>query len=86
MIRGDLGPTWHIDVAVVSLKLFCMIMFREISPLVDNLSGFVDHRVVVDSLPSVIRGLEEHIFHDMVFPNCVSSPRASVLHPAYARS
>lgn len=42
---------------------------KDIPPLVDNLSGLVDHQVVVASLPSVVKGLQEHIFNDMVFPN-----------------
>ncbi len=42
---------------------------KDIPPLVDNLSGLVDHQVVVASLPSVVQGLQEHIFNDRVFPN-----------------
>ncbi len=42
---------------------------KGIPPLVDNLSGLVDHQVVVISLPSVVAGLQKHIFNDVVFPN-----------------
>ncbi len=42
---------------------------KDIPPLVDNLSGLVDHQVVVASLPSVVAGLQNHIFNDVVFPN-----------------
>ena len=42
---------------------------KEIPPLVDNLSGLVDHQVVIASLPSVVAGLQQHIFNDVVFPN-----------------
>ena len=42
---------------------------KDIPPLVDNLSGLVGHQVVVASVPSVIAGLQKHIFNDIVFPN-----------------
>jgi cAMP phosphodiesterase len=42
---------------------------KDIPPLVDNLSGLENHQVVVASLPSVIAGLQKHVFNDMVFPN-----------------
>ena len=42
---------------------------KDIPPLVDNLSGLVDHQIVVASLPSVVEGLQQHIFNDRVFPN-----------------
>ncbi len=42
---------------------------KDIPPLVDNLFGLVDHQVVVSSVPSVIEGLQTHIFNDIVFPN-----------------
>jgi len=42
---------------------------KGIPPLIDNLSGLVDHQVVVASLSSVIDGLHKHVFNDMVFPN-----------------
>ena len=42
---------------------------KGIPPLVDNLSGLVDHQVVVASLSSVMDGLQEHVFNDIVFPN-----------------
>ncbi len=42
---------------------------KGIPPLVDNLFGLVDHQVVVASLPSVIAGLQKHVFNDIVFPN-----------------
>lgn len=54
---------------------------KDIPPLVDNLSGLVDHQVVVASLPSVVEGLQKHIFNDMVFPNFfnLQGPRHSIL-------
>ena len=42
---------------------------KGIPPLVDNLSGLVDHQVVVASVPSVVEGLHTHIFNDRVFPD-----------------
>ena len=42
---------------------------KGIPPLVDNLTGMVDHQVVVASLSLVIEGLQKHVFNDMVFPN-----------------
>lgn len=42
---------------------------KGIPPLADNLSGLVDHQVVVASLSSVMDGLQKHVFNDMVFPN-----------------
>ncbi|MGV7228696.1 MAG: MBL fold metallo-hydrolase [Nitrospirales bacterium] len=54
---------------------------KGIPPLVDNLSGLVDHQVVVASLPSVVDGLKKHVFNDLVFPNFfdLQGPRSSVL-------
>jgi len=54
---------------------------KGIPPLVDNLSGLVDHQVVVASLPSVVKGLQKHVFNDMVFPNFfdLQGPRSSIL-------
>ena len=54
---------------------------KDIPPLVDNLSGLVDHQVVVASVPSVIEGLQKHIFNDIVFPNFfnIQGSRHSIL-------
>ncbi len=54
---------------------------KDIPPLVDNLSGLGGHQVVVSSLPSVIEGLQKHVFNDMVFPNFfnLKGPRHSIL-------
>ncbi len=54
---------------------------KGIPPLVDNLSGLVDHQVVVASLSSVVEGLQQHVFNDMVFPNFfhLQGPRHSIL-------
>ena len=54
---------------------------KDIPPLVDNLSGAVDHQVMVASLPSVIAGLQKHVFNDLVFPNFfnLQDPRHSIL-------
>ncbi len=54
---------------------------KGIPPLVDNLSGLVDHQVVVSSLPSVLGGLQKHVFNDVVFPNFFDpqGPRPSIL-------
>jgi len=54
---------------------------KGIPPLVDNLSALIDHQVVVASLPSVIDGLQKHVFNDMVFPNFfhLQGPRHSIL-------
>ncbi|MDH5427072.1 MAG: 3',5'-cyclic-nucleotide phosphodiesterase [Nitrospirota bacterium] len=54
---------------------------KGIPPLVDNLSGLVDHQVVVASLSSVVAGLQKHVFNDMVFPNFfdLQGPRHSIL-------
>lgn len=54
---------------------------KGIPPLVDNLSGLVDHQVVVASLSSVLKGLQRHVFNDIVFPNFfeVQGPRPSLL-------
>jgi len=54
---------------------------KDIPPLIDNLSGLVDHQVVVASVPSVIAGLQNHIFNDIVFPNFfnIQGPRQSIL-------
>ncbi len=42
---------------------------KDIPPLVDNLFGLVDHQVVISSVSSVVEGLQQHIFNDIVFPN-----------------
>ncbi len=42
---------------------------KDIPPFVDNLSGLVDHQVMVVSLPSIVAGLQKHIFNGVVFPN-----------------
>jgi cAMP phosphodiesterase len=54
---------------------------KGIPPLADNLMPLVDHQVVVASLPSVIQGLQKHVFNDMVFPNFfdLKGPRPSIL-------
>jgi cAMP phosphodiesterase len=54
---------------------------KGIPPLVDNLSGLVDHQVVVASLYSVVDGLQKHVFNDTVFPNFfnLQGPRHSIL-------
>ncbi len=54
---------------------------KGIPPLVDNLSGLVEHQVVVASLHSVVKGLQQYVFNDMVFPNFfqLQGPRHSVL-------
>lgn len=54
---------------------------KGIPPLVDNLSGLVDHQVVVAGLSSVMDGLQKHVFNDMVFPNFfnLQGPRPSIL-------
>ena len=54
---------------------------KDIPPLVDNLSGLENHQVVVASLPSVIAGLQKHVFNDMVFPNFfhLQGPRHSIV-------
>lgn len=54
---------------------------KGIPPLVDNLTGIVDHQVVVASLSSVIGGLRKHVFNDMVFPNFfdLKCPSSSIL-------
>ena len=54
---------------------------KGIPPLVDNLSGMVDHQVVVASLSSVIDGLQKHVFNDKVFPDFfnLEGPRHSIL-------
>ena len=56
---------------------------KGIPPLVDNLSGLVDHQVEVASLASVITGLQKHVFNDMVFPNFfdIQGTRHSILRP-----
>ena len=55
---------------------------KGIPPLVDNLIGLIDHQVVVASLPSVIDGLQKHVFNEMVFPNFfnLKAPRHSLLY------
>lgn len=45
---------------------------KGIPPLVDNLSGVVDHQVVVSGLYSVIDGLQKHIFNNLMFPDFFS--------------
>lgn len=54
---------------------------KGIPPLVDNLSGMVDHQVVVASLSSVVDGLKKHVFNNLVFPNFfnLQGPRPPVL-------
>lgn len=54
---------------------------KGIPPLVDNLSGLVDHQVVVAGLSSVMDGLQKYVFNDMVFPNFfnLQGPRHSIL-------
>ena len=54
---------------------------KDIPPLVDNLSGLVDHQVVVASLPTVVAGLQKHIFNGVVFPNFfnLQGPGSSIL-------
>ncbi len=54
---------------------------KGIPPLVDNLSGLVDHQVVVAGLPSLVDGLQKHVFNDLVFPNFfnLQGPRHSIL-------
>ncbi|MCA9419668.1 MAG: 3',5'-cyclic-nucleotide phosphodiesterase, partial [Nitrospira sp.] len=47
---------------------------KGIPPLLDNISGFVDHQIVVASLPSVLVGLQKHVFNDLVFPNFFNLP------------
>lgn len=45
---------------------------KGIPPLVDNLSGVVDHQVVVSGLFSVIDGLQKHVFNNLIFPDFFS--------------
>ena len=54
---------------------------KGIPPLVDNIAGLINHQVVVASLPSVLDGLEKHIFNDRVFPSFfnMKGPLPSVL-------
>ncbi|MEJ2232252.1 MAG: MBL fold metallo-hydrolase, partial [Nitrospirales bacterium] len=54
---------------------------KGIPPLVDNIAGLMTHQVVVASLPSVLDGLEKHIFNDKVFPSFfnMKGPLPSVL-------
>lgn len=56
---------------------------KGIPPLVDNISGLVDHQIVVSSLPSVLSGLQKHVFNDLVFPNFfnLSGSQRSILRP-----
>ena len=42
---------------------------KGIPPLIDNIFGKVDHQVVVASLSSVVKGLQAHVFNNMVFPD-----------------
>jgi len=42
---------------------------KGIPPLIDNISGQVDHQVVVASLLSVVKGLQAHVFNGLVFPD-----------------
>jgi len=53
---------------------------KGIPPLIDNLSGQVDHQVVVASLSSVVKGLQAHVFNNMVFPDFFNMPGPG--HPA----
>jgi cAMP phosphodiesterase len=77
------GLTWDEQKRVKHILLSHLHLdhIKGIPPLVDNLSGLVDHQVVVASLPSVIGGLQKHIFNDMVFPNFFQhqGPRHSIL-------
>ncbi len=54
---------------------------KGIPPLVDNMTGLVDHQVVVASLSSVVAGLQKHVFNDIVFPNFfdLAGRRSSIL-------
>ena len=56
---------------------------KGIPPLVDNISSVVDHQIVVASLPSVLAGLQRHVFNDLVFPNFFNLPgsQKSILRP-----
>lgn len=47
---------------------------KGIPPLVDNMSGQVDHQIVVACLPSVLVGLQKHVFNNLVFPNFFNLP------------
>jgi cAMP phosphodiesterase len=47
---------------------------KGIPPLVDNVSGLVDHQIMIASLPSVLAGLQRHVFNDLVFPNFFTIP------------
>lgn len=49
---------------------------KGIPPLVDNMTGRVDHQIVVASLPSVLVGLQQHVFNDLVFPNFFHLPKS----------
>jgi cAMP phosphodiesterase len=42
---------------------------KGIPPLVDNLYGLTNHKVVVASLSSVLDDLKKHVFNDVVFPD-----------------
>ncbi len=56
---------------------------KGIPPLVDNISGLVDHVITVGSLGSVLDGMERHLFNDEVFPNFFNlpDPEPSLLRP-----
>jgi cAMP phosphodiesterase len=56
---------------------------KGIPALVDNVSGVVDHQIVVASLPSVLSGLQKHVFNDLVFPNFFNllGSQRSILRP-----
>ncbi len=55
---------------------------KDIPPLADNLSDLEDHQIVVVGLPSVIHGLQKHVFNDLVFPNFFhpEGSRHAILH------
>ncbi|MCZ6800532.1 MAG: MBL fold metallo-hydrolase, partial [Nitrospirae bacterium] len=42
---------------------------KGVPPFIDNIAGQVDHQVVVASLSSVMKGLQAHVFNNMVFPD-----------------
>lgn len=54
---------------------------KGIPPLVDNLSGMVDHQIVVAGLYSVIDGLQKHVFNNLIFPDFFNfqDSRSSIL-------
>src|SRR5690606_13519049 len=50
---------------------------KGIPHLVDNLSGVIDHQIIVSGLDSVIDGLKKHVFNDLIFPNFFDFPGSS---------